>query len=377
MNDLRHNTLQSLTEQAAPESTDLVITVDVDLIAPDPNQPRQDFDEDSLLELAESIKTHGLIDPIKIRVHPDPAGLAEYMLVDGERRWRATKAGGMAEIRALLVAEGLDAMAILDRQFAANVHRDGMTLHDQARYLKKRLADPEVGTYEALSKVCGLSMSRISRVLNAAEAEGVAGEAAAEGLTKDAETIRTLAGLEKTDPAAAKAMVDDARATGKKLKRGDVAAAAKEAKGGKKGAAGKGESVGKGKGKGSGPAPQGGVASKGSAGSWEAPRSHGDDDDYQSVRLPGDGPGNDRPAGRAAKGAGAGVRVALTIAADYHDQDVITLFEKLTSRCGDARLCMAAGTDTEGHALVEFGDGKETEAFPFEALRLAGVEYPA
>ena len=64
-----------------PEET--MRDVELEVIKADPQQPRKEFDEDSLKELAESIKTHGLIQPIVLRPSPDKEG--EYYIIAGER----------------------------------------------------------------------------------------------------------------------------------------------------------------------------------------------------------------------------------------------------------------------------------------------------
>lgn len=74
--------------------------VEVEVIKADPQQPRKEFDEDALKELAESIKTHGLIQPIVLRPSPDKE--AEYYIIAGERRFRAVKLNGAKTIRAIV-----------------------------------------------------------------------------------------------------------------------------------------------------------------------------------------------------------------------------------------------------------------------------------
>ena len=70
-----------------------VSEIDISLIEPNSEQPRREFDDDSLLELAQSIKIHGVIQPIIVRVKDKG-----YELVAGERRWRAAKKAGLKKI---------------------------------------------------------------------------------------------------------------------------------------------------------------------------------------------------------------------------------------------------------------------------------------
>ncbi len=68
-------------------------------IEPNPNQPRQNFDEEELAELAESIRTHGVIQPLTVREMPN----GYYQIIAGERRWRASRLAGLEEIPAVVI----------------------------------------------------------------------------------------------------------------------------------------------------------------------------------------------------------------------------------------------------------------------------------
>src|SRR5690242_17897630 len=73
--------------QGVTKSKDAV-EVPVDMIAPDPDQPREEFDEESLGRLAESIRTRGQLQPIRVRWHEESS---RYVIVAGERRWKAAR----------------------------------------------------------------------------------------------------------------------------------------------------------------------------------------------------------------------------------------------------------------------------------------------
>ena len=88
--------LDSLFEDAAPvfESEHAAVeTLPLREIEPDPDQPRKTFDEETLAELAASISEHGLLQPIAVRPH----GVDRYLIVAGERRWRACRMAGLTE----------------------------------------------------------------------------------------------------------------------------------------------------------------------------------------------------------------------------------------------------------------------------------------
>lgn len=91
------NAAKSFTRENAqefPEDIKGLIEVDIDLVKPNPNQPRKHFDEDALNELADSIKKHGLIMPIVVN---NMIG-GQYMIIAGERRYRAAKIAGKKQI---------------------------------------------------------------------------------------------------------------------------------------------------------------------------------------------------------------------------------------------------------------------------------------
>jgi len=71
-----------------------ISTVRISLIEPDKNQPRSEFDEDALNELAENIRQHGVLQPILVR----PLDNGGYKIVAGERRWRAARLAGLDEV---------------------------------------------------------------------------------------------------------------------------------------------------------------------------------------------------------------------------------------------------------------------------------------
>jgi ParB family transcriptional regulator, chromosome partitioning protein len=70
--------------------------VPIELITRNPRNPRREFAEDLLEELAQSIRTHGLVQPIVVR--PEPANPDSYEIIAGERRWRAAQRAGLTEL---------------------------------------------------------------------------------------------------------------------------------------------------------------------------------------------------------------------------------------------------------------------------------------
>lgn len=122
------------TKPVVPATTTTTSTVEntgslklaIDKIHPNPDQPRQLFDDGALAELTSSIKTHGLLQPIVVR--RDGAG--EFAIVAGERRWRAAQRAGMHEIPAVINDRPADDSLLL--ALIENLHRDDLNPLDEA-----------------------------------------------------------------------------------------------------------------------------------------------------------------------------------------------------------------------------------------------------
>ena len=82
----------------------------IDLIRANPNQPRRNFKQEDLAELAASLKSHGVIQPVLLR--PDPEEPGKYQIVAGERRWRAAQLAGVHALPAVI--RDLDDKAMLE-----------------------------------------------------------------------------------------------------------------------------------------------------------------------------------------------------------------------------------------------------------------------
>jgi ParB/RepB/Spo0J family partition protein len=100
--------------------------IPVERVDPNPNQPRLSFDEGTLHELAASIREHGILQPILVR--PGEAG--RYQLIAGERRWRASKIAGLAEVPAMI--EEIDDETALEIAIIENLQREDLSPLDEA-----------------------------------------------------------------------------------------------------------------------------------------------------------------------------------------------------------------------------------------------------
>ena len=132
--------------------------IPVTAVAPNPRQPRRSFDEDTIDELAESIKQVGLLQPVVVRA----VGPGRYELVMGERRWRAAQRAGLTEIGAIVKQTQDD--DLLRDALIENMHRQQLDpLEEAAAY--QQLLDDFGATHEELAGKIGRSRPHISNTL--------------------------------------------------------------------------------------------------------------------------------------------------------------------------------------------------------------------
>lgn len=134
-------------------------TLRISEIEPNKAQPRKDFDQDSINELAESIREHGLIQPIVVR--PMPNGMT-YQIVAGERRWRACRIAGLAEVPVII--RELSDSEVSQIAIIENVQRADLNPLEEAMAYRD-LIDNYGMTQEAVSKVIGKSRPYIANAL--------------------------------------------------------------------------------------------------------------------------------------------------------------------------------------------------------------------
>jgi ParB family chromosome partitioning protein len=134
----------------------------VELIAPNPSQPRHRFDEQSLQRLADSVAERGVLQPVLVR--PRPGGT--YELVAGERRWRAARLAGLGVIPAV-VRDNEDAES-LELALIENVAREDLNPVEEARACAALVEDVGV-THKDLGKRIGRSRPALSNLLRLLE----------------------------------------------------------------------------------------------------------------------------------------------------------------------------------------------------------------
>ncbi len=131
--------------------------IDVDQIDPGPMQPRTRFDEDSLTRLSESVRDHGIVQPVLVRRRGD-----RYELIAGERRWRAAQLAGLQKVPAV-VKEVADS-DLLEIALTENVQREDLNPIEEANAYKKLIE--QVGlTQDALAAKFGRDRSYITNYI--------------------------------------------------------------------------------------------------------------------------------------------------------------------------------------------------------------------
>jgi len=134
-----------------------LLLIPIENIFRDENQPRKEFDKEKIEELAQSIIKNGLIQPL-ILTKKD---INKYILVAGERRWRAAQIANLKIIPALLLPDDLDKDEI---SLIENIQRENLKISEEANAYQS-LIEKNKYTHEELSKIVGKSRSHITNIL--------------------------------------------------------------------------------------------------------------------------------------------------------------------------------------------------------------------
>ena len=151
---------ESATEELQSQSTSGDLKIAISKLRPSSIQPRRLFDKNSINELAESIKSKGLVQPILVR--PSKSEVGEYEIIAGERRWRAAQIAQLHELPA--VVKNLDDAEALEMAIIENVQRADLSPIEEAAGYKK-LMEQYNHTQEALAPIVGKSRSHIANII--------------------------------------------------------------------------------------------------------------------------------------------------------------------------------------------------------------------
>lgn len=150
--------MEKAYEQNLGDDSQLVVEIDIDLIQPNPFQPRKNFNESSIAELAESIKEYGVLQPILVYEENN-----EFFLIAGERRLRASKVAKLPSIRAIVAdikPEKLREMALIE-----NIQREDLNPIDLALSYSALIKDYNI-TQDELAQKLQKSRPQITNTLS-------------------------------------------------------------------------------------------------------------------------------------------------------------------------------------------------------------------
>ena len=175
--------------------------------------PRKDFRDDELAELADSIRAKGLVQPIIARPDPDPNSGAAYEIVAGERRWRAAQRAGLHTVP--VIVRDLDDQAMLELAIIENVQRADLNAIEEAGGYRE-LIERYGHSQEQVAEIIGKSRSHVANTLR---------------LLKLPDSVRALVETGKLTAGHARTLIgrDDADALAKRIIDGDMNVRAAEA----------------------------------------------------------------------------------------------------------------------------------------------------
>lgn len=150
--------LPIVSDQSDIVNADPGTLIKIESIVVNPHQPRIDFDQEQLSELAISIQTYGLIQPITVR----PIADGKYQLISGERRWRAAQLAGLTEIPAYV--RTADDLLSLQMALVENIQRENLNAMEIAVTYQRLIDECEL-SHEELSKKVGKNRTTISNYL--------------------------------------------------------------------------------------------------------------------------------------------------------------------------------------------------------------------
>lgn len=135
-----------------------LLECDVDRIVPNPYQPRRDFPENEMAELADSVKVQGILQPLLVR----EAAAGGYELIAGERRLRAAKMAGLFKVP--IIVKNIDDNELLELSIVENIQRQNLNPMEEAEAYLRLLSDFKM-TQEKIARQVGKSRSAVANFL--------------------------------------------------------------------------------------------------------------------------------------------------------------------------------------------------------------------
>lgn len=168
------------------ESGEKVEKVPIDNVKPNPDQPRKHFDEEALKELASSIKEHGIIQPLVVT----PTKNGEYIIVAGERRWRAAAKANLSTVP--VISRSTKALEQLEIALIENVQRVDLNPLEQAASIQ-RLVEQFSLPFETITKRLGKADSTLRNIVRLLQLPDDAKTALTEGKITEGHARQILA----------------------------------------------------------------------------------------------------------------------------------------------------------------------------------------
>ncbi len=137
---------ESINQNKSEEAVKPETLVKITMVEPNREQPRKNFDEDALMELADSIKQFGLLQPILVQDRKD-----HYEIIAGERRWRAAKLAGLKEVPVII--KNLSEQEIVEISLIENIQRENLNPIEEAQAYKRLLNEFNLKQDEVAERV--------------------------------------------------------------------------------------------------------------------------------------------------------------------------------------------------------------------------------
>lgn len=185
LNALIPNDYEELTEE---KSSQTLITLNE--IKANREQPRKSFDNEKILELSQSIKNHGIIQPLILKKQDD-----FYVIIAGERRWRAAKLAGLKEVPAIIM--DITDRELLELSLIENIQREDLNPIEEGKAFKKLLEDFSL-TQESLSETLSKSRTSITNTMRLLNLDDRVQEYIIDGVISEGHG-RTLLGIKEKD----------------------------------------------------------------------------------------------------------------------------------------------------------------------------------
>lgn len=182
--------LMDIREEIDQEQQKTPSEIDIQLIDINPNQPRKNFDAEKLRELAESIRQHGIIQPLVLK--PEKA---RYLIVAGERRYRAARMAGLKQVPAVI--KEVTNQELLQLSIIENIQREDLNPLEEAEGIAELMAQFSLNQEEA-AEILGRSRSAVANSLRLLNLPQSVKEAVVEGKLSAGHARALLAIREKT-----------------------------------------------------------------------------------------------------------------------------------------------------------------------------------